>query len=90
MVTNMQSGSVIYDLAAIQGGNSAYTEVDKIVEKNGIKIMGESNILNKLPVSASNLYAKNIFNFVDNLIDKESKKININLEDEIIEKTLIK
>ena len=90
MIENMQSGSVIYDLAAIQGGNSAYTEVDKIVEKNGIKIMGESNILNKLPVSASNLYAKNIFNFIDNLIDKENKKININLEDEIIGKTLIK
>ena len=90
MIENMQSGSVIYDLAAIQGGNTAFTEVDKIVEKNGIKIMGESNILNKLPVSASNLYAKNMFNFVDNLIDKETKKININLEDEIIEKTLIK
>ena len=90
MIENMQSGSVIYDLAAIQGGNTAFTEVDKIIEKNGIKIMGETNILNKLPVSASNLYAKNIFNFVENLIDKDSKKININLEDEIIEKTLIK
>ena len=90
MIKNMQAGSVIYDLAAVQGGNSAFTEVDKIIEKNGVKIIGESNILNKLPVSASNLYAKNIFNFVDNLIDKESKKININLEDEIIEKTLIK
>ena len=90
MIENMQSGSIIYDLAAIQGGNSAYTEVNKIIEKNGIKIMGESNILNKLPVSASNLYAKNMFNFVDNLIDKKTKKININLEDEIIEKTLIK
>ena len=90
MVNNMKSGSVIYDLAAIQGGNTAYTETDKIVDKNGVKIMGESNILNKLPVSASNLYAKNIFNFVDNLFDKEKKKININLEDEIIEKTLIK
>ncbi len=90
MVNNMQSGSVIYDLAAIQGGNTSYTEVDKIVEKNGVKIMGESNILNKLPVSASVLYAKNVFNFVDNLFDKENKKININLEDEIIEKTLIK
>ena len=77
-------------ISAIQGGNTALTEVDKIIEKNGVKIMGESNILNKLPVSASNLYAKNVFNFVDNLIDKENKKININLEDEIIEKTLIK
>jgi NAD(P) transhydrogenase subunit alpha len=90
MINNMQAGSVIYDLAAVQGGNTAFTEADKIIEKNGVKIMGESNILNKLPVSASNLYAKNVFNFVDNLIDKESKKININLEDEIIEKTLIK
>ena len=86
----MQAGSVIYDLAAIQGGNTAFTEVDKIVEINGVKIMGESNILNKLPVSASNLYAKNVFNFVENLLDKENKKIKINLDDEIIEKTLIK
>ena len=90
MINNMQPGSVIYDLAAIQGGNTSFTEVDKIIERNGVKIMGESNILNKLPVSASNLYAKNVFNFVDNLFDKENKKININLEDEIIEKTLIK
>ena len=90
MIGNMQAGSVIYDLAAIQGGNTAFTEVDKIIEKNGVKIMGESNILNRLPVSASSLYAKNVFNFVDNLFDKENKKININLEDEIIEKTLIK
>ena len=90
MISNMQSGSVIYDLAAIQGGNTAFTEVDKTVVINGVKIMGERNILNKLPASASSLYAKNMFNFVENLFDKENKKININLEDEIIEKTLIK
>ena len=90
MINDMQPGSVIYDLAAIQGGNTAYTEVNKIIEKNEVKIMGESNILNKLPISSSSLYAKNVFNFVDNLFDKKSKKININLEDEIIEKTLIK
>ncbi len=90
MINNMQPGSVVYDLAAVQGGNTAYTEVDKVIDKNGVKIMGERNILNKLPVSASNLYAKNIFNFVENLFDKEKKKININLEDEIISKTLMK
>ena len=90
MLNNMQAGSVIYDLAAIQGGNSEFTELDKIVERNGVKIMGESNILNKLPISSSSLYAKNMFNFIDNLFDKENKKIKINLEDEIIEKTLIK
>ena len=90
MISNMQSGSVIYDLAAVQGGNTAFTKVDQTVQKNGIRIMGESNILNKLPVSSSNLYAKNVFNFISNLYDKENKKLNINLEDEIIEKTLIK
>jgi len=84
MIQNMQAGSVIYDLAAVQGGNTAFTEVDKIIDKNGVKIMGERNILNKLPVSASNLYAKNVFNFISNLYDKDNKKLNINLEDEII------
>ena len=90
MIDGMKSGSIIYDLAAIQGGNTAFTEVDKIINKGGVKIMGETNILNKLPISASSLYAKNVFNFVGNLYDKENKKVNINLEDEIIEKTLIK
>jgi len=90
MIDNMQPGSVIYDLAASQGGNAAYTKVDEIVEKNGVTILGEKNILNKLPISASNLYAKNLFNFVLNLYDKKNNKININLEDEIIIKTLVK
>jgi NAD(P) transhydrogenase subunit alpha len=90
MISNMQTGSVIYDLAAVQGGNTAFSEVNKIVSKNGVRIMGETNVLNKLPISASSLYAKNVFNFVINLYDKENKKININLEDEIINKTLIK
>ena len=86
----MQPGSVIYDLAASQGGNAAYTKADEIIEKNGVTIYGETTILNKLPVSASNLYSKNLFNFVINLYDKENKKINLNLDDEIINKTLIK
>jgi len=90
MISNLKPGSIIYDLAAVQGGNAAFTEVDKIVVKDGVKIMGETNILNKLPVSASNLYSKNVLNFVVNLYDKENKKFNINLEDEIIKKTLIK
>ena len=90
MINVMQNGSVIYDLAASQGGNSELTKVDKIVDSNGVKIMGEANILNKLPVSASNLYAKNMFNFVSNLFDKEKKIFAINLEDEIIEKTMVK
>ncbi len=90
MIEAMQSGSVIYDLAASQGGNSELTKVNEIIDHHGVKIMGESNILNKLPNSASNLYAKNMFNFVSNLYDRENEKFNINLEDEIIKKTQIK
>ena len=90
MIKNMKAGSVIYDLAAAQGGNTSFTKVDKIIDINGVTIMGEKNILNKLPGSSSSLYAKNVFNFVKNLYDKENKKLNINLKDEIIEKTLIK
>ena len=90
MLDNMRPGSIIYDLAAIQGGNTSATKLDEVVIRNGIKIMGETNILNKLAVSASNLYSKNIYNFIVNLYDKEKKQININLEDEIIEKTIIK
>ena len=90
MISNMKTGSVIYDLAAAQGGNTAFSEVDKVIYRDGVRIIGETNILNKLPISASSLYAKNVFNFVVNLYNKDDKKININLEDEIIEKTLIK
>ncbi len=90
MIEVMPSGSIIYDLAASQGGNSELTKVNEIVINKGVKIMGESNILNKLPVSASNLYSKNTFNFINNLFDKEKKDFDINLEDEIIEKTLVK
>ena len=90
MINNMQPGSVIYDLAAVQGGNTELTKVDETINIKGVKIMGETNILNKLASSASNLYSKNLYNFVLNLLNKEKDKIHINLDDEIIEKTLIK
>jgi len=90
MVKSMQPGSVIYDLAVGQGGNSAFSEADKVNVINGVKVMGAKNILNNLALTASNLYAKNIFNFVNNLYDKKKKDIYINNQDEIISKTLIK
>ena len=90
LVKLMKPGSIIYDLAAEQGGNAAYSEVDKINSINGIKIIGIKNLMNKLPSTASSLYAKNLFSFIRNLYSKEKKKFNINLEDEIISKTLIK
>ena len=76
MIDLMSSGSVIYDLAASHGGNSELTKVNQNIDSNGVYIMGDSNILNKLPVSASSLYAKNMFNFVSKLFDKDKKAFN--------------
>ena len=90
MLKNVRSGSVIFDLAAEQGGNCAGSKPGEIVEYHGVKIIGAKNLMNKLPLTSSNLYSKNIFSFVRNLYNKEKKSFDINLEDEIIVKTLIK
>ena len=90
LVKLMKPGSIVYDLAAEQGGNSAFSEEGKINLVDGIKIIGVKNLMNRLPLTASSLYAKNLFSFIRNLFSKEKKDFNINLEDEIINKTLIK
>ena len=84
MVLSMKPGSIICDLATSQGGNVAFSERDKIVEKNGVKIIGYSNYASRTPFSASGLLAKNIINFLSLLVDKESKSIKVDYEDEII------
>ena len=90
LVKLMKPGSIVYDMAAEQGGNSAYSEVGKINTIDGIKIIGVKSLMNRLPLTASNLYSKNLFSFIRNLYSKEKKDFNINLKDEIIEKSLIK
>jgi NAD(P) transhydrogenase subunit alpha len=90
LVKLMKPGSIVYDLAAEQGGNSAYSEAGKINVVEGIKVIGVKSLMNRLPLTASSLYAKNLFSFIRNLYSKEKKDFNINLEDEIIEKSLIK
>ena len=89
LVKLMKPGSIVYDLAAEQGGNSAYSESGKINTVQGIKIIGVKNLMNSLPLTASSLYAKNLFSFIRNLYSREKKDFNINLEDEIIIKSLI-
>ena len=90
LVKLMKPGSIVYDLAAEQGGNSAFSEAGEVNLVNGIKIIGVKSLMNSLPLTASSLYAKNLFSFIRNLYSKEKKNFNINLEDEIIEKSLIK
>jgi len=90
LVKLMKPGSIIYDLAAEQGGNSAFSEAGAINTVDGIKVIGVKNLMNRLPLTASNLYAKNLFSFIRNLYNKEKNYFYINLEDEIINKSLIK
>lgn len=84
MVLSMKPGSIICDLATSQGGNVAFSEKDKVIEKNGVKIIGYSNYASRTAYSASGLLAKNIINFLSLLIDKETKSLKIDFEDEII------
>ncbi len=90
LVKLMRPGSIVYDLAAEQGGNSAFSEAGKVNTVSGIKIIGVKSLMNSLPLTASSLYAKNLFSFIRNLYSREKKDFNINLEDEIIQKTLLK
>ncbi len=90
LVKLMKPGSIIYDLAAEQGGNSAFSEAGKINLIEGIKIIGVKSLMNRLPLTASSLYSKNLFSFIRNLYSREKKDFNLNFEDEIISKTLVK
>lgn len=90
MVKSMKAGSVIVDLAAVNGGNCALTKSGEIIEtENGVKIIGHENFPSRVSIDASKLFAKNIFNLIDLLINKESKEIVIDLEDEIVKASLI-
>src|SRR5204862_4317030 len=87
MVKNMKAGSVIVDMATEQGGNCALSEKDKTVIKNGVIIIGESNLPSLLPLNASELYAKNISTFLLHLATKEGFKWE--MEEEITKGSLI-
>ena len=82
VVEQMRMGSVIVDLAAEEGGNCELTEVGKIVEKHGVTIVGTANIPGEVPVDASAVYAKNVYNVVKQLYPKEAE-LNLNFADEI-------
>ena len=84
MVSSMIPGSVVIDLAVEAGGNCPLSKMNEIVVHNGVKIVGYGNVPGRVAKDASALYAKNIFNFLSLLIDKENKKINFDFDDEII------
>jgi len=88
-VRAMKPGSVVVDMAIEQGGNCPLTEKDKIVVKHGVKFIGISNLPALVPADASALYAKNLLNFMNLLVDPKSGELKLNREDEIIAGSLV-
>ncbi len=88
MIESMRPGSVIVDLAVERGGNVEGSVAGKVVQKAGVTLVGNSSAL-RLASSASSLYAKNLLTFVETLIDKDSKKVTVNYDDELVKATLL-
>jgi NAD(P) transhydrogenase subunit alpha len=87
MVKSMAPGSVIVDLASERGGNCEITQPGKTVVAHGVTIMGAVNVASGVPYHASQMYARNVSNFLLHLI--KDQKLNLNLQDEIVRETLL-
>jgi H+-translocating NAD(P) transhydrogenase subunit alpha len=89
MVKSMRPGSVIVDLAVERGGNVELAKPDEVVNVNGVKIVGYVNVPGRLAASASSLYARNLYAFLEILIDKNAKALAVNWDDEIVKATAL-
>jgi len=85
MIEGMKPGSVIIDLAVESGGNCEGSVLGQVVEKNGVKIVGYTNMSGRIPTDASAVYARNLLNLLTLCVDPSSKSLKINWEDEIIQ-----
>jgi len=89
MIESMKPGSIIVDLAAERGGNAELTKPGEVAEHKGVRIFGQLNLPGQVPVNASSLYARNLQAFIEPFIDKETKELAIDWEDELAVGTAI-
>ena len=89
MVKSMKPGSVLVDLAVERGGNVEGAKAGEVVDTDGIKIVGHLNVPGRLAASASSLYAKNLYAFLEILVDKKAKALAVNWDDEIVKATAL-
>jgi NAD(P) transhydrogenase subunit alpha len=89
MVKTMRPGSVLVDLAAEQGGNCPLSVPDKTITKNGVSIIGQTNLASAVAIDASILFAKNLLSFVSLMINQEDNQLVIDITDEIIKESLL-
>ena len=88
MVASMKAGSVIVDLAVERGGNVAGAKAGEVVTTpNGVRIVGHVNVAGRLAATASSLYAKNLFNFLETMVDKSAKSLAVKWDDELVKAT---
>jgi NAD(P) transhydrogenase subunit alpha len=87
MIASMRPGSVIIDLAVERGGNVEGAEAGKVVEAGEVRIVGHLNVPGRIAASASALYARNLYAFVETLIDKDKKEIAVDWEDQLVSST---
>lgn len=84
MVKSMKAGAIIYDMAVESGGNCALSQFGKSVTKYGVRIVGHANVPARIAQDASQVFSKNVLNFLKVLMDKEGKTIQLNWDDDII------
>ena len=89
MVKSMKPGSVLVDLAVERGGNVEGARPGEVVEIDGIKIVGYTNVAGRVAQSASSLYARNLFNFIETMVDKPNKALAVNWDDELVKATAL-
>jgi NAD(P) transhydrogenase subunit alpha len=89
MVASMRPGSVIVDLALERGGNCEAAKPDEVVDVGGVKVIGYVNVPGRLAATASSLYAKNLYAFLEILIDKTTKALAVKWDDEIVKGTAL-
>jgi H+-translocating NAD(P) transhydrogenase subunit alpha len=89
MVASMRPGSVIVDLAVERGGNCELARPGEVADVDGVKIVGHLNVPGRIAASASSLYAKNLYNFFETLVDKKEKKLAVKWDDEIVKATVL-
>jgi NAD(P) transhydrogenase subunit alpha len=89
MVRSMRPGSVIVDLAVERGGNCELAKPGEVADVGGVKIVGHRNMPGRLAATASSLYAKNLYAFLEILVDKSSRSLAVNWDDEIVKATAL-
>jgi NAD(P) transhydrogenase subunit alpha len=89
MVHSMRPGSVIVDLAVERGGNCELAKPGEVVTVNGVRIVGHLNVAGRVAASSSSLYARNLFAFLEVLVDKQQKTLAVKWDDEIVKATAL-